>query len=251
MILDELEQVADSFTKKDIKKLEEDQHYYGAFGRRYLSNSDIGALLGNPKDFRKDKEATVAMLQGRYFHTHLLEPQKLNEYDIVDCSSRNTKIYKEFGKPALLSKEIDMLSQMAKAIRMNFVFYDMMYSPKNKFEQPIIKEIGGHLWKGKADIVAPDFLIDLKTTSSIEDFKYSARKYNYDSQAWLYGQFFGRPLKFIVVEKNSCKTGLFECSEEFLEYGKQKVFKAIEVYEQFFVPNAPEDINQYFINQTL
>ena len=56
MILDELEEVADSFTKKDIKKLEDDQHYYGAFGRRYLSNSDIGALLGNPKDFRKDKK---------------------------------------------------------------------------------------------------------------------------------------------------------------------------------------------------
>ena len=32
MILDELEQVADSFTK-GYQKLEEDQHYYGAFGR--------------------------------------------------------------------------------------------------------------------------------------------------------------------------------------------------------------------------
>lgn len=253
MILDEiLEQpMAKSFTLKDIKKLHEDVHYYGEFGRNYLSNSDIGALLNNPREFRQSKDATVAMLQGRYFHTHLLEPQKLNEYNIVECSSRNTKVYKEFGEMALLSKEIEMLSEMAKAIRMNFTFYDMMYSPKNQFEQPMIKEIGGHLWKGKADIVAEDHIIDLKTTSSIDDFKYSARKYNYDSQAWLYGQFFGRPLIFIVVEKKSCKTGLFECSNEFLEYGREKVFKAIKVYENFFIPDAPEDINQYFINQTL
>ena len=51
---------------------------------------------------------------------------------------------------------------------------------------------------------------------------------------------------FIVVEKNTYKTGLFECSETFLEYGKQKVFKAIEVYEKFFIQGAPEDINQYY-----
>jgi hypothetical protein len=139
-----------------------------------------------------------------------------------------------------------MLSNMAKAVRMNLDFYDMMYKAGNQFEVPAIKEVGGQLWKGKADIVSSDAIIDLKTTTKIDDFKYSARRYNYHSQAWLYGQFFNRPMVFIVVEKNTYKTGLFECSETFLEYGKQKVFKAIEVYENFFVQGAPEDINQYY-----
>jgi len=247
MILDEIQNPKTEI----LDKLREDKHYYGTFGRNYLSNSDIGALLNNPLQFRKDKEATAAMMLGRYFHTELLEPQKLKDFKIVDASTRNTKKYKELGEPGLLSKEVDMLSAMAKAIRMNLVFYDMIYEPGNQFEQPAIAEIAGQQWKGKADIIGSEYIIDLKTTSVIEDFKYSARKYNYDSQAWLYQQLFGKPLVFIVVEKHSCKTGLFDCSEDFLEYGKQKVFKAIEVYEKFFGKNPTEDITQYFINQTL
>ena len=31
-----------------IKKLREDKHYYGEFGKQYLSNSDIRTLLDNP-----------------------------------------------------------------------------------------------------------------------------------------------------------------------------------------------------------
>ena len=243
MILDEIQKPY----SKEIEKLREDEFYYGDFGRQYLSNSDIGSLLNNPKDFRSGiNKPTIAMLLGRYFHTDLLEPQKLSDFDKIDASTRTTKAYKEFGKQALLTKEVEMLSNMAKAVRMNLDFYDMMYKAGNQFEVPAIKEVGGQLWKGKADIVSSDAIIDLKTTTKIDDFKYSARRYNYDSQAWLYGQFFNRPMVFIVVEKNTYKTGLFECSETFLEYGKQKVFKAIEVYENFFVQGAPEDINQYY-----
>ena len=41
-------------TKKEVlKKLENDEDYYGAFGRKYLSNSDIGTLLTNPSAFGK------------------------------------------------------------------------------------------------------------------------------------------------------------------------------------------------------
>ena len=34
--------------KQTIDKLREDEHYYGKFGKQYLSNSDIGTLLKNP-----------------------------------------------------------------------------------------------------------------------------------------------------------------------------------------------------------
>ena len=34
-------------TKAVLKKLEEDEHYYGKFGKQYLSNSDISTLLIN------------------------------------------------------------------------------------------------------------------------------------------------------------------------------------------------------------
>ena len=31
-----------------IEKLRDDEAYYGDFGKKYLSNSDIGTLLTNP-----------------------------------------------------------------------------------------------------------------------------------------------------------------------------------------------------------
>ncbi len=34
--------------KKILEKLKEDEHYYGKFGKQFLSNSDISTLLTNP-----------------------------------------------------------------------------------------------------------------------------------------------------------------------------------------------------------
>ena len=47
-------------------------------------------------------------------------------------------------------------------------------------------------WKGKADIINHEekLIIDLKTTADIEKFRWSASKYNYDSQAYIYSKLF-------------------------------------------------------------
>lgn len=236
---------------KILEKLRDDNEYYSGIGKNYLSNSDIGALLSNPMQFGKDKEKTPAMLAGSYFHTFILEPDKLKNFVAVDCSTRTTNMYKEAlvtnnTDILLLQKEIDDCERMAKAVMGNLTFYDMIRDTANKYEVPAIGEIGGIQWKGKSDIVGEDILIDLKTTASLDEFRFSARRYNYDSQAYIYNQLFGKPMVFIAVEKDSCRTGLFECSDEFLDRGREKVYKAIEVYQKFFGPDATDDITQYF-----
>ena len=133
----------------------------------------------------------------------------------------------------------------------NLEFYETIYDDHNEFEVPIIHEVMGMKWKGKADIVGKDMLIDLKTTSNIKDFKYSARKYNYDSQAYLYQQFFDKPLVFYVVDKLTFELGVYYPSETFLSYGKEKVEKALEVYNKFFSDESTENIETYIIKETL
>lgn len=241
---------------KILEKLRDDNEYYSGIGKNYLSNSDIGALLNNPMQFGKDKEKTPAMLAGSYFHTFILEPDKLKNFVAVDCSTRTTNMYKEALATnntdiLLLQKEIDDCERMAKAVMGNLTFYDMIRDTANKYEVPAIGEIGGIQWKGKSDIVGEDILIDLKTTASLDEFRFSARRYNYDSQAYIYNQLFGKPMVFIAVEKDSCRTGLFECSDEFLDRGREKVYRAIEVYQKFFGPDATDDITQYFKLETL
>ena len=71
-------------SKEIIKQLREDSEYYGNFGRSYLSNSDIGVLLNNPKLFGTKREDNLNFMKGRLFHQILLEPSKTKDWEVVD-----------------------------------------------------------------------------------------------------------------------------------------------------------------------
>ncbi len=239
---------------KILKKLQEDEHYYGEFGRQYLSNSDIMALLNNPLDFKKPSQASSAFLIGGYFHTCILEPDKLKKYKVVQSSNRNTKIYKEIseGELCLLQHEVDMIEMLRDKMFDNQICKDFIQNPNNDYEVPGIVELQGNMWKGKADIINHDekLIIDLKTTNDISKFKWSASKYNYDSQAYIYRKMFGYDFLFIVVDKNTQQIGIFDCSDRFYESGADKVVRATEAYELFYKTEG-FDPSQYFLTKTL
>jgi hypothetical protein len=121
-----------------------------------------------------------------------------------------------------------------------------------EYETPGITELEGHLWKGKADIINHNekLVVDLKTTADLNKFRYSASKYNYDSQAYIYSKLFGYEMIFIVIDKNTHQIGIFDCSPEFYERGKDKVERAVQAYELFYKSEG-FDPTQYFINKTL
>jgi len=242
--------------KDVIEKLRDDEQYYGEFGQQYLSNSDIGTLLKNPMFFRKPQEDNINFHKGRYFHQLILEPEKAAETQFIDIGSRNTKAYKE--QAIYYSQDIIMLEKEGQEIRDcvsammgNLSFFEGVRQEGNVYEQPAIKEIQGMMWKGKADIICTDKLIDLKTTSNLADFKWSAKRYNYDSQCYVYGELFGKPLVFYVVDKTSKMLGIYHPSEEFIERGRNKVTEAIKVYKRFFGEDSEYDINEYYVNEIL
>ncbi len=100
--------------EKVIEKLRNDEDYYGEFGKQYLSNSDIKTLLTNPLALGQPSEPRAAFLVGGYFHTAILEPDKLKKYRVIPSSTRNTKVYKEMsgGELCLLQHEVDSLELM-------------------------------------------------------------------------------------------------------------------------------------------
>jgi len=240
--------------KQIIDKLREDENYYGKFGKQYLSNSDIGTLLKNPLALGQPSKPSPAFLVGGYFHTAILEPDKLKKYKVIESSSRNTKAYKEMsgGELCLLQQEVDNIELLSDKIMSNNICRDLIRKGDVIYEEPGIKEINGQMWKGKADIInhSEKLIVDLKTTNDIGMFKNSAWKYNYDSQAYIYSQLFGYELIFIVIDKNTHQIGLYDCSTEFIERGIEKVRKATEAYELFYNTND-FDPSQYFINRTL
>ena len=239
-----------------LEILKDDVSYYGEFGKQYLSNSDISTLLTNPKAFGISRPDNANFAKGRLFHQLILEPEKASEWEFVDVASRNTKAYKEFISErdvefALLQKEADEISQLVTTMMANVDFYDDIRHDENQYEVPAVGEIEGVMWKGKADIVHPEMIIDLKTTSNIDDFKWSARKYNYDSQCYIYQQLFCKPLVFYVIDKTNNMLGIFRPTEEFIRGGADKVRRAVDVYNKFFGDNATEDINYFYVEDYL
>ena len=242
-------------TEKDVlEKLKDDEHYYGEFGKKYLSNSDIGKLLLNPMSLHKSFDKTVPLVVGGYFHTAILEPDKLKKYKIIKSSTRNTKTYKETsgGEICLLEHEVDMIESMTDKILSNDICRDLIRDSKNQYEVPGIANIEGRMWKGKADIINVNekLIVDLKTTNDIHKFEYSAKRYNYDSQAYIYKKIFGYDFLFLVIDKNTNQIGVYDCSDQFYRSGLDKVQKAVEAYELFF-DSEDFDPNQFFISKTL
>ena len=241
--------------KSDIlKKLTNDADYYGDFGKKYLSSSDVGVLLSNPLALKKEQKKTAAFLVGGYFHTTILEPDKLKKFKVIPTTTRNTKLYKEMsgGELCLLQQEVDKIELMSETMLSNKICDGLIRGNWVEYEKPMITKIGKYMWKGKCDVLNHDdqLVIDLKTTADINNFRRSAFRYNYDAQAYVYRKLFGYDMLFIVIDKNTQQIGMFDCSEEFYNIGKDKVERAMEAYDLFF-KSKDFDPKQFFISKTL
>ena len=240
--------------EKALQRLKNDEDYYGDFGNKFLSNSHIGKLLKDPLRAFEPSKPSPAFLIGGYFHTCILEPDKIDKYKVVKSSTRNTKAYKDVagGELCLLQHEVDTIELMRDKVMQNNICRDLIQGPQIEYEQPQIINMFDNDWKGKADIVNHEekLVIDLKTTADIDKFKWSASKYNYDSQAYIYSKLFGYEMLFIVIDKATHNIGMFDCSPEFYERGEDKVRRAAEAYDLFYKTKG-FDPKQYFISKTL
>ena len=240
--------------KQILKRLCNDEDYYGEFGNQFLSNSHVGKLLKDPLKAFEPSKPSPAFLVGGYFHTAILEPDKLKKYKVIPSTTRNTKVYKEMsgGELCLLQHEVDHIEVMTDKLLDNDVCKGIIRDSNTDYEVPEITKIGNYMWKGKADIVNHNeqLVVDLKTTADINKFKSSAYRYNYDSQAYIYQKLFGYEMLFVVIDKTTHQIGMFDCSPEFYASGKDKVDRAMEAYELFY---KTKDFNpkQYFISKTL
>lgn len=243
---------------KAIERLRNDEDYYGDFGKQFLSNSNIQTLLSNPANLHAPSPRTSAFLVGGYFHTAILEPGKLDNFKIIKASNRNTKAYKEAsqGELCLLESEADMVMKLKERLLACDAVRSLVVGDhkdaKIEYEVPNIVKLGTNYWKGKADIINHDekLIIDLKTTNDVDGFKWSAKKYNYDSQAFIYSQMFGYEFLFIAIDKNTMKIKFADCSPEFYELGSYKVEQANEIYDLHYKDENFEP-NNFFITETL
>ena len=239
-----------------IEQLRDDTKYYGKVGRQFMSNSDIKVLLDDPSMFGVPTPDNPAFAKGRLFHQLILEPEKAAKVEGVNTTRRDTNKYKEACaergvKFMLLCKEMADIQALVEKMLGNLDFFDTIRDEGNVYEQPAVGNIMGKQFKGKADILGTDCIIDLKTTSNIDDFKWTARKYGYDSQAYIYQSLFGKPMVFYAIDKKTGRMGIYETSDDFIRRGRDKVERALEVHDRFFGADATHNIETFYTQETL
>ena len=116
--------------EKILKRLENDEDYYGEYGNQFLSNSHISKLLKDPLNVFTPSKPSPVFLIGGYFHTCILEPDKIDKYKVVKSSTRNTKEYKDVsgGELCLLQKEVDEIELMRDKLMANDIVKDLITS---------------------------------------------------------------------------------------------------------------------------
>ena len=234
----------------------EDDFYYGYLGKNALSSSSLKMLIQSPKTYKYVTKygsgETQALRDGKLFHTMILEPHKIDDLVIVDVATKAGKAYKEAKEQGLdvyTTKEIKDAERLADALLRNDEA--ISYMNKAQFEVPAISMIDGIPFRAKADILKDNLIVDLKTTTGLNEFRYSASKYSYDLQAYLYREMFGVDnFTFVAIDKGSLDIGIFECSDEFYESGKRKLEQGIANYKYFFGSDEV-DLNQYVLRGIL
>ena len=114
--------------------------------------------------------------------------------------------------------------------------------------------IDGLAFRAKADAMKGKTIIDLKTTSKgVPNFKWSAKNFSYDLQAALYLSLFDADeFIFLVVDKDTKDIGIFECSGDFIERGREKVRQAMNIYKHFYIDTDPLDsVRNYVLKDVL
>ena len=248
--------------KEIIKNLRDDKKYYGDYGKKWLSNSDVYKLLHDEEQYGCKTKVTDKMIRGSYFHTLCLEPKKKDTYLVWDQATRG-KAYKEFLVDngldpeydiAITSREVEQVEEQAEWFLDknnpktndntigNKTVYEYITDKKAKTELPGIEKIFNVEFKGKADLISNDIILDYKTTDNVKRFPQAVKfDSSYDTQAFIYQSIFKLPLVFIAIgnikktRKDGTKyyeIGIHPSTDEVLLRGKQKTQEAVSRYLQ-------------------
>ena len=262
----------ESNNTKEIQELRDDKKYYGEYGKKWLSNSDITQLLNDEQQYGVPVTETEAMIRGRYFHQLVLEPEKAKEFFIwEETQTRKAKAYQEYIKDnkldvVLLRKEADAMKSKADwfmspdnpKLKNNKVedvsWYDIINGFGVKKEEPLTGSIFNHKFKCKADLVTttPSLVIDLKSTAEVKRFPNKVRWENgLDTQAFIYHTLFRKPFVFITIGDKQKQysdgdiyydVGIHFVPDEVILRGKKKVLMALQTLENLKKPDYKKSV---------
>ena len=250
-----------TWNKQEIlSKMYDDSFYYGYLGKTALSSSSAKKLLDSPKAYLnslgESGNNVPALREGRLFHMMALEPEKIDDsYLFIDASTRYTNKFKDAvkeneGKEVMLQKEYSTFASLLNTMNRNTEASELLRGGSP--EVPMIGELFGFPFRGKADYLKDNHVIDLKTTSKLDGWLWTAKNtWHYDMQCYIYSKLFNvTNFTFLVIEKGTGEIGIYDCSEESMQRAERKLQKVCKTYEDYFVRKI-QDPNEFVRRGTI
>ena len=210
-----------------------------------LSFSSIKEFAKSPAHFLSYKKgarfASSAMTFGTAVHMAVLEAEKFAElYDVTDLR-KNTKAYKlmaeENPKVTYLNKsDWWSIKNIQSNIAVHELARDLIYNA-DRYEEELTGDINGIAFRGFADAIGSNYVLDLKTTQngSPDDFQRSAYNFKYYLQAAIYSELTGLHDFWIVTAESSAPYNVtpYLVSKEYIQKGKKELYALIESFKKW------------------
>jgi hypothetical protein len=236
----------------------EDDFYYNYLGENSLSSSSVKRLLDSPVAYSRSLTSsnqfnTSALDFGWLFHAAILEPDVYAKQYFVDARRNTIKFRDAKAEHGRVFTETDRknVERLATAFYNNSRATDMLKHTEK--EVPAIGELWGIPFRAKADVLGDGYIVDLKTTTDVKNFRSSFWKWGYHCQAYIYCELFGikpEDFWFIAVEKETGGLGFYNVSESSYERGRDDVYKAVNIYKTYFI-DKDEEIGEFAYEDTL
>lgn len=219
--------------------------------RSHISSSGLKMILNNPKEYEaiyvngEPQEDKKVFHIGTYVHTYILEPHLMDEECAVYDGVRRGNNWEEFkeqnaGKAIITTNELIKIEDMLQQYNASKTAKELVSG--GEAEVTVFTELDGANIKVRCDYYHPDYILDVKTTSkniTHENLEKSCFDYDYDLSCALYLDAFNKEMGtnidrfiFLFLGKSDGKLGIVEASKEFIENGRRKYKKAIELYKQ-------------------
>lgn len=234
-------------------------------GKPHLSYSSLKYALGDMRLWEmymrgQLKKESEALQFGSLYDLLLFEPEKFSDvYYTLDDSSicdaiggkypRNTKRYKEWKAEAAQTaenadKQLAPAADVKKAKEMiqrlkDCGLYDKRFAG-GKYQVEFNVDIDGVPLKGFLDCLQDgQYIVDSKSSRSIDKFRYDVNSFSYDIQAYIYTKVFGLKDFYWVVQEKAYPfyPADVKCSEETLFRGEMKFHQALENIQAYLASN--------------
>ena len=241
-------------------------------GKPHLSYSSLKYALGDMRLWEmymrgQLKKESEALTFGSLYDMLLFEPDKahdtyyvLDDMDIVNSIGgkypRNTKKYREWKAEAEQTaqnadKELVNQEDWKKAQEMiqrlkDCGLYDKRFAG-GRFQVEFNVDLDGIPLKGFLDcLMDGKFIVDSKSSRSIDKFRYDVNSFSYDIQAYIYTKVFDINDYYWVVQEKAFPfyPADVKCSEETLFRGEMKFHQAVENIQAYL--NGNENTQQHY-----